>query len=770
MKTRIFVSPLVVIAVVFCVGLGAVLADDTVPPAVVSTNPPNGETGVSRALPIVSITFSEPMATGVDLASDFTVSVSWSPDQRTLYLTRTEQPTLLDQGGTYGFTLNGMSQNFRDVAGNPLPRTDFSFTVGLDTTMPAVVSTSPANGATGMSCSLAQVSITFSEEMAGGASITSNFLAYAVSWSQDKRTVYLTRNDQQTLLASGETYTFTLNPAGYLNFRDLQYNYLPQTVFSFTTTVNPNAPVVMSTSPANGATGVSRDLSTVSITFNKEMNGGVSISGNFPAYTVSWSQDKRTVSLARKDLQTRLPAGMTYSFVLNGGGTTSFQDTDGNPLTETRFSFTTVEEYDYELIKVPAAPSKGFEWPYYLCIPKGLSGNTILLVEPNNTGTWSDDQAVHDAAALSLVRWRSDFAVKLGVPLLVPTFPRPINPQAPEPGGIYTQALDRYSLLTDAVVNGGSIKRIDLQLIAMIRDAQERLAAMGFRVDSKVFMMGFSASGAFTSRFTMLHPEIVRAAAPGSPGGWPLAPVSEWWGGTTLRYPVGIADVQPLTGQPVDLAGVRRVPQYIYVGDQDTNDALDTRGFPQNEKDVICANLDCNPAPYISNRWPISEEMYKSAGIFNQFVIYPGVPHDISAEMFDDILQFFDRNRPSAVNISPDIQANGSDGPVKVSSLDTLIISITLDSKGSTDNADWWLVADTPFGLYFCTPTGWTNTPKPAYQGALFNLSSFEVMNVAASSLSAGTYTFHFGIDTVMDGNLTMGNMYYDSVQVNIGK
>jgi hypothetical protein len=156
---------------------------------------------------------------------------------------------------------------------------------------------------------------------------------------------------------------------------------------------------------------------------------------------------------------------------------------------------------------VPATPSKGFHWPYYLCIPDELSPNTILLVEPNSIGTASDDWAVHDAAALSLVRWRSDFAIRLDVPPLVPTFPRPFNPPAAI-GLIYTHALDRASLMTDAVLPGGSIQRVDLQLMAMIGDALVRLAAKGFRVDPQVLMMGFSASGAFTSRFTMLHPGV----------------------------------------------------------------------------------------------------------------------------------------------------------------------------------------------------------------------------------------------------------------------
>jgi hypothetical protein len=644
MKRWICLFVLILFCLAPCCSPGTGHADDTLAPAVLATNPPNGATGVSRALPIVSIGFSEPMGNGIDLAYDFeSVSFSWSPDQKTLYLTRTDQPNLLAPGGVYSFSLG---PGFRDKAGNSLPRTDFSFTVGSDTTIPRVVSTSPPNGATGVGRDLARVAITFSEAMASGHSITSNFPAYTVGWSQDRKTAYLTRTDQGTPLPSGAVYTFSLNPTGYLNFRDLQYNFLPQTTFGFTAAVDPNVPVVVSTSPADGATGVSRDLARVSISFSETMNGGVSYSSNFPLAAISWSSDRRTVHLTRTDLQTRLTPGTVYTFTLNAGGSTSFRDMEGNPLTETRFSFTTTENIDCELIKVPAAPSKGFHWPYYLCIPNELKRNTILLVEPNNTGTASDDWAVHDAAALSLVKWRSDFAIRLDVPLLVPTFPRPFNPPAAI-GLIYTHALDRASLVTDAVLPGGSIQRVDLQLIAMINDALERLAAKDFRVDPQVLMMGFSASGAFTSRFTMLHPEIVRAAAPGSPGGWPLAPVATWWGGTPLRYPVGIANLQSLTGQPVDLAAVRRVPQYIYVGDQDTNDALDRRGFPPDEEAVICANLNCTPAPNLSTRWPVSEAMYASAGIFNRFVVYPGVPHTITAEMFADLLRFFRRHKPA---------------------------------------------------------------------------------------------------------------------------
>jgi hypothetical protein len=126
---------------------------------------------------------------------------------------------------------------------------------------------------------------------------------------------------------------------------------------------------------------------------------------------------------------------------------------------------------------------------------------------------------------------------------------------------------------------------------------------------------------------------------------------------------------------------------------------------------------------------------------------------------------------PSPIGqILSDIKANATDGPVTLSPQDRLSITVTLDNKGNTDNADWWLAENTPFGVYFYTFAGWTQTVQPAYQGPLFPLNSFEVLNMPASELSPGTYTFFFGVDTVMDGTITMENANYDFVQVNVVK
>lgn len=114
----------------------------------------------------------------------------------------------------------------------------------------------------------------------------------------------------------------------------------------------------------------------------------------------------------------------------------------------------------------------------------------------------------------------------------------------------------------------------------------------------------------------------------------------------------------------------------------------------------------------------------------------------------------------------PDIKVNGSNGPITLSQSDSLTVTVALDNNDITDNADWWLAVETPFGLYFYTFDGWTTDWVPVYQGPLFYLDSYQVLTVAVSELQPGTYTFYFGVDTNMDGNVTWNSLCYDSAVV----
>ena len=123
----------------------------------------------------------------------------------------------------------------------------------------------------------------------------------------------------------------------------------------------------------------------------------------------------------------------------------------------------------------------------------------------------------------------------------------------------------------------------------------------------------------------------------------------------------------------------------------------------------------------------------------------------------------------AAADPVPDIKANGSDGSISLAPGSALSITVSL-APGSLAGspADWWLAADTPFGWYhFSVAAGWAAGLSVAHEGPLFALPNTAVLGT--SDLPEGTYGLYFGVDTAMNGQLDMGQLYYDRVDVTIG-
>ena len=53
------------------------------------------------------------------------------------------------------------------------------------------------------------------------------------------------------------------------------------------------------------------------------------------------------------------------------------------------------------------------------------------------------------------------------------------------------------------------------------------------------------------------------------------------------------------------------------------------------------------------DRRPISESMYESVDITEQFVVYPGIAHTISDDMYADMIKFFKAHKPSNPRAMP---------------------------------------------------------------------------------------------------------------------
>lgn len=287
---------------------------------------------------------------------------------------------------------------------------------------------------------------------------------------------------------------------------------------------------------------------------------------------------------------------------------------------------------------VAAQPDKGFHSPYLLAVPasvKGTSSATMLVI-PNNTGSIHDDAAFHQQKAERTITQVTDtLGESLKVVVLVPIFPR-----AKKNWRIYTQALDRDTMLSDSPV----LRRPDLQLVAMIDHARESLKSRGMDCDSRVLMFGFSASGMFTNRFTFLQPHRVKAAAFGSPGGWPIAPVAREKD-KLLRYPIGTGDWELVSGQPFDLKVVAAVPMFLFMGDKDNNDSVTFRDSYESEDEKLIGEL-WGTTPM--SRWPSVEKLYQQHLPKVTVKLYPGAGHLVTTVMRKDVAEFFQKHLTSS--------------------------------------------------------------------------------------------------------------------------
>jgi dienelactone hydrolase len=286
-------------------------------------------------------------------------------------------------------------------------------------------------------------------------------------------------------------------------------------------------------------------------------------------------------------------------------------------------------------LEIPPAPKQGFNYPYLIFTPPQREPGCFryLLVEMTNDGGLApDDRALEkarDYAARVATHWSlgNELAQRFATPLIVPVFPRPSLGQDSD--------LDTWSLTRAALFASGRLKRIDLQLAAMIADAQTRLREAGRQTDRKVVLTGFSASGLFASRFTVLHLDLVLAAVFGGLNSFITAPVASWHG-HNLRYPLGLADYAAITGHAFDAAAYAAIPQLAFQGENDNNDAVTMDDdYTTQERDLIWAVFGKSMYP---QRWAAIQEPYRAIRASLQFRVYGQIGHSFDLRALGDAI------------------------------------------------------------------------------------------------------------------------------------
>ncbi|WP_420551489.1 hypothetical protein [Tenacibaculum aiptasiae] len=285
------------------------------------------------------------------------------------------------------------------------------------------------------------------------------------------------------------------------------------------------------------------------------------------------------------------------------------------------------------LIIVKKKPKRGFHHDYILFIPKKtpLNKSTFLLVEPNNTGKTSDNIEIHKKHAIDLASVSSvgnNISTMLKIPLLVPIFPRPNSKPL-----MYTHALDKDVMLEESP----ELKRLDLQLLAMINDAKNALSSLNIKVAPKIFMNGFSASATFTNRFSFIHPQTIKALAIGGFNGELMLPLRKI-NKINLDYPIGIMNFEKLFHQKLDLKQYKQIPQFIYMGKLDKNDAVQfDDAYDEKEREIINQNI----GESVYKRYLECQRIYQNNNIFPIFKTYENVGHWTTSDINFEVIKFF---------------------------------------------------------------------------------------------------------------------------------
>jgi hypothetical protein len=149
-------------------------------------------------------------------------------------------------------------------------------------------------------------------------------------------------------------------------------------------------------------------------------------------------------------------------------------------------------------------------------------------------------------------------------------------------------------------------------------------------------VLGFSASGSFANRLLLLHPDRILAAATGGINSFPMLPISNL-NGTNLEFPLGIHDIETITKKRFEREIWLKVPQLIFMGALDENDALEfDDAYSEPERQKVYALL----AEPMQPRWQAAQAIYLNEKPNVTFVTYGNVGHWTDGQVNSDVVNF----------------------------------------------------------------------------------------------------------------------------------
>ncbi|SDX88979.1 Carboxypeptidase regulatory-like domain-containing protein [Halobellus clavatus] len=514
------------------------------------------------------------------------------------------------------------------------------------------------------------ISVTGTVQSAAGADLSGVELRFSHENTGARRTVTLSSDGGFDLsLPEAGTYRTTLsNTENPTDGVPLIYSFESVVVDSTTNTVDltvPRADEIQIRCVDSESSPVAR----LPVNF-RAANGTGASPGLFTTteqgYVSRFGADRPGVELAGEtQVEVQPPANPETSIEL---GTVSVSQSD-----EFEFTITNPERYTYSFQLIEGNPDAGFHFPYFIYTPPlaADANDDTTLTRPFVVGfrlkdvdtTWEQNVAEgRDFIRSGRVRTIAD---ELRAPALVALLPT-------NPPDESFELLDHNALQ----VTEPPYERLDRQLLSMISDARERLADEPYEIATKIHLLGFSDAGRMVDQFTMLHPDRVNAASSGGNGFATIPqdrltediprrrpPTME-----TLRWPVGTADLERLTGEAFDSESWVDVDQFRYIGAEDQGDPEDLehpsdythaksyRHFGDSRQQLL---LDIFGWKQVDERFETSREIFDTVGATADFTVYDGVGHSVPDTVRRGVLDFHRRSMRDEYGPIPDTETQG---------------------------------------------------------------------------------------------------------------
>lgn len=228
----------------------------------------------------------------------------------------------------------------------------------------------------------------------------------------------------------------------------------------------------------------------------------------------------------------------------------------------------------YHIFCMPANVEKGINIPSIIIVPqRDIISNQIVL-EVNNCDTSDLSEMLVDGATIG--QHLIDITRENYAPMVIPLLP------AMNEKGVYFQQLSKECF---ELPDTDKYYRIDEQVIHIINEAKTILESkFGIKSSDKIFLNGYSSSGVFAQRFSLIHPEIIETACIGGAIGSIPVPSRD------IGYPIGIEDFEKLFGKKFDIDSYSKIKFKYYVGELETamkaHTRVDDDGMPAPMHDM----------------------------------------------------------------------------------------------------------------------------------------------------------------------------------------